>query len=632
MSVENNVATHGKKRAVSEIGGPLFEGLENRTLLSASQLLADPSIAAIPDASGSSIAGYTPAQIRTAYGFSSVTLSNGVAGTGAGQTIAIVDAYNDPNISSDLNAFDSEYGLSAASLKVVSQTGSTTSLPTTNAGWDLEISLDVEWAHAIAPGANILLVEASSSSLGNLLTAVNYARNAAGVSVVSMSWGSSEFSSETQYDSYFTTPSGHQGVTFVAASGDEGSWYGPEWPASSPNVLSVGGTTLNLANSSGTYGSETAWSDSTGGISRYEREPSYQTIAQLTGARTTPDVAYDANPNTGFAVYDSVTYEGDKGWWEVGGTSAGSPQWAALVAIADQGRAVQGLGTLNGTSQTLPLLYSLYNSTQYSQAYHDETVGASSWFFSAGPGYDAVTGLGSPKAAYVIQELIGAGSTVTVSAATISTMVAVRTSGPGPGIHPRFTIDPSAGGPQAAAVAVMSSAESSANRASSPRQAAEFETASGQAGSGSAAFQSIKTNREHDVAGSFLSGRWRGAFADFSPTLAVANVDAQIAAATGFFRGFNAVSAIGASARFVDKLVISEATALAQVANTLAVRLYDQDAMIWKESAGLLGAAIIVGMHAARGRPASQVPVRRRKNQKFLCVGEHGLGAIEPGI
>jgi hypothetical protein len=661
MSAKNNVATQMRKRVLSKTGGPLFEGLERRTLLSASQLLADPSLAAVPDAGASTIAGYTPAQIRAAYGFSSVTLSNGAAGTGAGQTIAIVDAYNDPNISSDLTAFDSQYGLAAASLKVVSQTGSTTSLPAANAGWDLEISLDVEWAHAIAPGANILLVEASSSSLSNLLTAVNYARNAASVSVVSMSWGASEFYGETQYDGYFTTPSGHQGVTFVAASGDEGSWYGPEWPASSPNVLAVGGTTLNLANSSGTWGSETGWSDSTGGISSFEREPTYQTIAQLTGARTTPDVAYDANPNTGFAVYDSVAYDGGKGWWEVGGTSAGAPQWAALVAIADQGRAVNGLGTLNGTSQTLPLLYSLYNSTQYSQAFHDETVGASSWFFSAGPGYDAVTGLGSPKAPYVIQQLIGAGSTVTVNAARASTTAAATTSNSRPGVHPRFTVAQNAGAPYAAAAAGLSSnesssildgaealstpagqaalattagSESSATAASSPRQAVELQALPGQAGSDSASFQSIQSSWEHRVklAGSFLGGTWRGAFADFGTTLTVSNVDAEIAAATGLFRGFNAASTAGASAQFVEKLVISDATALAQVANTLAVRLYEQNAMVWKEFAGLLGAAMIVGMHVARGRPPGQVPARKRKNQKFLCVGERAGGAMEPEI
>ena len=184
-----------KRSAAAKIAPAVLEGLESRTLLSVGDLVAAPSLIVSPDASAGSIAGYSPAQIRSAYGFNSVQLGNGAVG--AGQTIAIVDAYSDPNISGDLSTFDSQFGLGAAGLKVVSETGSTTSLPASNAGWDLEISLDVEWAHAVAPGASILLVEANSSSLGDLLTAVNYARNAAGVSVVSMSWGAGEFSSET---------------------------------------------------------------------------------------------------------------------------------------------------------------------------------------------------------------------------------------------------------------------------------------------------------------------------------------------------------------------------------------------------------------------------------------------------
>ncbi|MDB5174643.1 MAG: pcp 3, partial [Phycisphaerales bacterium] len=281
----------------------------------------------------------------------------------------------------------------------------------TDAGWAGEIALDVEWAHAIAPQANILLVSANSQSLGDLLTAVDYARNAPGVSTVSMSWGGSEFYGQTAYDSLFTTPAGHTGVTFVAASGDSGSWWGPQWPASSPNVLSVGGTSLTLANSSGAYGSETGWGGSGGGVSRVEPQPSYQSNAQSTGGRTTPDVSYNANPNTGFAVYDSVPYQGQSGWSVIGGTSAGAPQWAALVAIADQGRALNKLGPLDGSSQTLPMLYSMNNSNgTYTTSYHDVNSGASSWFMAAGAGYDGVTGLGTPQASALVNVLAGTGS------------------------------------------------------------------------------------------------------------------------------------------------------------------------------------------------------------------------------
>ncbi len=249
------------------------EALESRQLLSTtasstpdlSQITAQPNLQVLPlVVSGPT--GYTPQQIQNAYGVNQITFSGGkVAGNGAGQTIAIVTAYNDPNIKSDLAAFDSQFGLSAPPSFQVDNLGATT----TDAGWALETSLDVEWAHSVAPGANIVLVEAPSASLSDLLNAVNYASNQPGVSVVSMSWGTTEFWGESAYDSIFTTPAGHTGVTFVAASGDSGAWYGPMYPSVSPNVLAVGGTTLTLAAGS-TYGSETGWSGSTGGFSGYD--------------------------------------------------------------------------------------------------------------------------------------------------------------------------------------------------------------------------------------------------------------------------------------------------------------------------------------------------------------------------
>ena len=235
---------------------------------------------------------------------------------GAGETIAIVDAYSDPNIVSDLATADGYASIPAPpSFTVINQNGATSPLPSGNTGWGVEISLDVEWAHSIAPAANLLLVEANSSSLADLLKAVDTAASYPGVAVVSMSWGSSEFSSESSYDSNFTTPAGHSGVTFVASSGDSGGVV--EWPAASPNVLSVGGTTLSL-NSNNTWKSETAWSDSGGGVSRYEPTPSYQSGLGYS-RRATPDVSYDANPNTGFDIYDTYGYGGVLG---VGGTSA----------------------------------------------------------------------------------------------------------------------------------------------------------------------------------------------------------------------------------------------------------------------------------------------------------------------
>ncbi|HWE94996.1 MAG TPA: S53 family peptidase [Tepidisphaeraceae bacterium] len=409
-----------------------IEPLEARRLLSATVIpvnlsqVVHPALSLTPAATTSGVGGYTPAQIRQAYGFDQATFANGsVQGNGAGQTIAIIDPYSDPNIANDLNTFDAQYGIAAPpSFKNVSETGGSVASIATDAGWAGEIALDVEWAHAIAPGANILLVTANSASLGDLLTAVDYARNAPGVSTVSMSWGGSEFYRQTAYDSYFTTPAGHTGVTFVAASGDSGSFWGPQWPASSPNVLSVGGTTLTL-NASGTYGSETGWGGSGGGISSVESEPAYQAGVQNTGARTTPDVSYNADPNTGFAIYDSVPYQGQSGWTVVGGTSAGAPQWAALVSIADQGRALNHLGTLDGVNQTLPMLYSMYNGNgTYTTSFHDVSTGASSWFMSAGQGYDGVTGLGSPNASAIASAL--AGSAPAASSTAIANAGAAR--------------------------------------------------------------------------------------------------------------------------------------------------------------------------------------------------------------
>ena len=218
--------------------------------------------------------------------------------------------------------------------------------------------------------------------------------------VVSMSWGGGEFSGETAYDTYFA----HAGVAFVASSGDDGA--PAEWPAASPNVLSVGGTALTLG-AGNVWSSEVGWSGSGGGTSAYESQPSYQkgVVTQTSTARATPDVAYDASPSTGVCVYDSVPFEGGSGWWEVGGTSAGAPQWSALLAIADQGRALSGQSALNSTSpqQVMSILYD--NPTDF----HDITSGTSTGTpnYSASPGYDYVTGLGSPIANLIVGSLDG---------------------------------------------------------------------------------------------------------------------------------------------------------------------------------------------------------------------------------
>ncbi len=348
------------------------------------------------------VVGYTPAQIRHAYGFDQTPSlqTNGYNTAGQGQIIAIVDAYDDPNIASDLHVFDQQFGIPDTTLIKVNQNGSTTGpWPKVNSGWAGEISLDVEWAHAIAPAATILLVEARSNSLSDLLAAVDTARNWAGVSVVSMSWGGNEWSGETSYDSHLTTPAGHTPITFSASAGDTGSSWGLYWPAASPNVLAVGGSSLTI-NADNSYGGETGWSGGTGGVSAYESQPSWQSLFVTNSQRTDPDVSYHADNSTkGFAVYDTVRYYGQTGWFNAGGDSAGAPQWAALVAIADQ---VRG-SALDGPTQTLPALYQLAQQN-YGQYFHDITSGSNGGY-TAAAGYDEVTGIGSPKADQLIQAL-----------------------------------------------------------------------------------------------------------------------------------------------------------------------------------------------------------------------------------
>ena len=458
-----------------------FESLEERSLLS---VIPSPLANAQPrpalvthslgtfDASGSSSPfGLTPNQVRGAYGlgtYASGVLSNGISfgginGDGSGQTIAIVDAYDDPNALSDLNAFSMYFGLpplvapgsgSGPTFQKLNQSGQTSPLPgndpagPSSSDWETEESLDIEWAHAMAPMANIILYETSSPSnlLGNVLY---YAAHKSGVVAISMSWSQPEFSAETSNDSlYFTTPAGHVGgaasvggtgipggITFLAATGDYGAYVKnsatvtPQYPAASPNVVAVGGTSLSTNGNS--YSSESSWGNDAssdtlggggGGISQYESQPSYQsgvTNAFSASFRSYPDVSADANPGDGVPVYDSYDFGASTPWYAgyVGGTSLATPLWAGMVAVADQGRAISGLGSLNGKTQTLPLLYQIDGSTPAS--FHDITTGNSIGptspppSYAPGTGFDLATGIGSPAGNLLIPELAGVAATTT---------------------------------------------------------------------------------------------------------------------------------------------------------------------------------------------------------------------------
>lgn len=339
--------------------------------------------------------GLTPNQVSVAYGF------NSIGAKGQGQVIAIVDAFDDPKIEADLGVFSKQFGLPACTtangcFKKIYASGKK---PKTDAGWAGEIALDVEWAHAMAPAAKIILVEAADDSMDNLFKAVQVAVNS-GATVVSMSWGAGEFAGQTSYDAIFNNPN----VTFTASSGDSGA--GTIYPAASPYVLAVGGTTLYV-DSYGNYQGEAAWSGSGGGVSTVEAWPDSQKnlpIPQANNMRGVPDVAYNADPETGFSVYSSVPGDGGVGWSVVGGTSAGAPQWAAIVAVANSMNAVVYGGSFAN------LVYAAGNPSTGNYYYNFNDIntgsnGSCGYYCTAQDGYDYVTGLGSPELGSLIPDL-----------------------------------------------------------------------------------------------------------------------------------------------------------------------------------------------------------------------------------
>ena len=386
---------------------------------------------------------FTPAEIKEAYGIDQVR-DNGTLQDGTGETIAIIDAYDnpkfvsrdsnsdvnqDPNfLTSDLHQFDVQFGLPEPPgfFTKVDETGGA-NYPAGDTDWGTEIALDVEWAHAIAPGAKIVLIEANSASDADLFNAAAvWARDSSGAEVVSMSFGGGESSGDITIDSIFHSPSGH-GLTWVASTGDGGVPGG--YPAFSPNVLAVGGTTLTAPN--GVYSSESGWSGSGGGVSTVESQPAYQqglvihngsTMVNQNGYRAIPDVAFDADPNSGPVIYDSFSQGSAAPWLQIGGTSFSSPATAAMIAIADEMRANHGEASLDGLTGTLPALYVLYHSaTTYATDFHDVTSGNNG--DAAATGYDLVTGTGTPQAQSFLPDLAGVTLRVTSTTPAVGSVV-----------------------------------------------------------------------------------------------------------------------------------------------------------------------------------------------------------------
>lgn len=329
----------------------------------------------VTDASGKPLAtttpaGYGPADIRSAYKLT--------AASGAGRTVAVVDAYDAPTAEADLGVYRTQYGLPACTtangcFKKVSQTGSST-LPAKDAGWATEISLDLDMVSAACPDCKILLVEAKTPSFANLGTAVNYAASR-GVAAISNSYGGSDSAQSSAYD--------HPGVAVTASTGDSG--YGVQSPASYGTVVAVGGT--SLTKSSTTRGwSEAAWSGAGSGCSTINARPTYQNsaVTQCSG-KANADVSAVADPNTGVAVYDSYAYQGAKGWLVFGGTSASSPIVASVYA-------------LSGNTAGYPAAIAWSNPA----ALNDVTTGSNgscptTVWCHAGTGWDGPTGLGTPN-------------------------------------------------------------------------------------------------------------------------------------------------------------------------------------------------------------------------------------------
>jgi len=375
---------------------------------------------------------YSPQEMRKAYGLDAL-LNKGFDGTG--QTIIIIDSFGSPTIASDLHTFDMGYGLpDPPSFKVLAPLGTKPFDPNngTMVGWAFETSLDVEWAHSMAPGANIILMTSPKAEtqgiegMPQFLSLEKFALDHQLGNIISQSWATTEntlFFSEGRevFNSFndFYKRAGATGVTVFSSTGDSGvsnpNFHGKfypfptvNFPASSPYVTAVGGTSL-MADIHGNYQSEKGWQGSGGGVSQTFAEPDYQKNnlnssdqKLLDGFRGIPDIAYNADPNTSILIFASFI-PGNAGFFAIGGTSEGSPQWAGLIADADQ-LAGHGLGLINAS------LYKIGNSSKAQTAYHDITIGNNNSRglkgYNCTPGWDPVTGWGSPQASTLLEELV----------------------------------------------------------------------------------------------------------------------------------------------------------------------------------------------------------------------------------
>jgi len=426
--------------------------------LAAARRMRAAAAGGVAPAAAIAAAVYTPAQIRAAYGLPALPAAGAALSTaeaasyGAGQTIYIVDAYDHPNAFADLAKFSAKFGLPACASAALTA-GSTLPLPKAgpgctfsvayvdgkgartntapayNADWIAEIALDVQWAHAIAPLARLVLIEVSAANSNRLQDGIALA-NRMGAGVVSMSFGAVEGSWVKATDANFAAA----GMTYVASTGDDGAQA--LWPAVSPKVIAVGGTSLQWRGSGTRY--EAAWASSGGGVSAWEALPSWQSGVVVPGAgaarmRTVSDVAFNADPNTG--QYVALTAKGGAttSWNAWGGTSIGAPQWAGLVAVANARRAASSKAPLGDFH--VALYKTIASATgPHLAAFADIVDGSDGACAScaAAPGYDTVTGWGTPNAGALLDALASdmTGAAPTVPGAAFSAQTGVAFSAP----------------------------------------------------------------------------------------------------------------------------------------------------------------------------------------------------------
>ena len=457
LNAPDDAATSARTGPHRHVLSAEFEGLSSRRLTvqgmetarhrramggAAAALTADGAVT--PMASGSVISTYTPAQIRAAYGLPVLPAAGSTltpaqaAQLGAGQTIYIVDAMHDPSVAAELAAFNLKFGLPACTTGTLAASSSlplaaasssgcelaiayntasgamTGTQPAYDSGWATEITLDVQWAHATAPLARIVLIEAPDASVNSLLGAVKLA-NAMGPGVVSMSFGATEGNWTASLDPAFTGSN----MSYLAATGDSGAAV--SWPAVSPNVVAVGGTTLTYSGS-GTR-SEVSWSGTGGGTSLYTPTPAYQNNAVpglgSVAHRTVADVAFNADPASGQYVAVIAPGSSTVSWLSAGGTSLSTPQWAGLIAVAN---AMRGLAAKPALGAPHAMLYGQIGSVPgtYASVFADVTKGSdgSCATCSSKAGYDPLSGLGTPNVASLLSALSGTAAAATAPVVT----------------------------------------------------------------------------------------------------------------------------------------------------------------------------------------------------------------------